>query len=168
MYKKCPKCGGFVSDRDLECPMCHADLREFNSQEPSQQPPFTQQQPPFTQQQQSYGQQQPPYGQPGYNNYINGSPSYLANDLFASDPFGKSRGVAALLAIFLGSLGVHYFYLGKMTPGIVFLLCTLCTCGTLGLITSIIALIQGILMLCMTNQEFTRKYVSTPSSFPIF
>lgn len=141
--------------------MCHADLTQYNSSEP-QQPPFTQQQPPFTR------QQQPPFSQPGYGNTINGSASYMANDLFASDPFGKSRGVAALLAIFLGSLGIHYFYLGKTTPGIVFLLCTLCTCGTLGLITSIVALIQGILMLCMTNQDFTRKYVSTPSSFPIF
>lgn len=36
-----------------------------------------------------------------------------SNDVFSPGPSGKSRGVAALLAIFLGSLGIQYFYRGK-------------------------------------------------------
>jgi TM2 domain-containing membrane protein YozV len=36
--------------------------------------------------------------------------------------FGKSRLVAAFLAFFLGSFGVHRFYLGNIALGIVYLL----------------------------------------------
>ena len=45
-------------------------------------------------------------------NYPQPSQAWLNNDAFASSPNGKMRGVAALLAIFLGSIGIQYFYLG--------------------------------------------------------
>jgi TM2 domain-containing membrane protein YozV len=97
----------------------------------------------------------PPYGQPCYS----------TNNAFdASGPEGKSRGVAALLAILLGSFGVHYFYLGKVMAGVLTIVLSLVTCG----IWPVIVLIQGILMFCMTNDEFQRKYVQTNSSFPLF
>ncbi|MDE7237726.1 MAG: TM2 domain-containing protein, partial [Paramuribaculum sp.] len=38
---------------------------------------------------------------------------------FDAGPSGRSRGVAGLLAIFLGSLGIQYFYLGKTQAGII-------------------------------------------------
>lgn len=100
----------------------------------------------------------PPYG--------NTSGSYYAqNDAFApSGPEGKSRGVAGLLAILIGSLGVHYFYLGKVGAGLLTILLSLITCG----LWSVVTLVQGILMLCMSNEEFERKFVSTPSTFPLF
>jgi len=41
----------------------------------------------------------------------------------------KSRLVVTLLAYFLGSLGIHRFYLGKIVTGIVMLI----TCGGLGI-----------------------------------
>ena len=44
------------------------------------------------------------------------------------------------------------------------ILLSLVTCGG----WSIITLIQGILMLCMSDAEFNRKYVQTTSTFPIF
>ena len=34
-----------------------------------------------------------------------------SDNVFTAGPSGKSRGVAALLAIFIGSLGIQYFYL---------------------------------------------------------
>ncbi|MDE6416265.1 MAG: TM2 domain-containing protein [Duncaniella sp.] len=103
----------------------------------------------------------PPFGEG--NNFEN---EYLMrNNPFDSDPrSGKSRGVAALLAIFLGGLGVQYFYLGKTTAGLLTILITVCTCGAWELLT----LIQGILMLCMDNRSFLQKYVYTTSSFPLF
>lgn len=88
--------------------------------------------------------------------------------VFENGPSGKSRGVAALLAIFLGCLGIHYFYLGKNTAGIVFLLVTICSCGTIGTIIGLITLIQGIIMLTMTQDDFEKKYVDSLSSFPLF
>lgn len=40
----------------------------------------------------------------------------------------KSKGVAAVLCFFLGSLGIHRFYVGKIGTGILWLL-TLGLCG---------------------------------------
>ncbi len=79
-------------------------------------------------------------------------------------PEGKTRGVAALFAILLGVLGVQYFYLGKTTAGILSILISLVSCG----MWQIVTVIQGILMFTMTNEQFRQKYVTTPSSFPVF
>lgn len=82
---------------------------------------------------------------------------------FENGPSGKSRGVCAILAILLGDLGIHYFYMGKPLPGIVFLL----TCWST--IPWIISIIQGVMMLCsMTQEEFERKYLDPNQSFPLF
>ncbi len=86
------------------------------------------------------------------------------NAFDSSGPEGKSRGVAALLAILLGYLGIHYFYLGKTTGGIICILLSAITCGAWQIIT----LIQGIMMFCMTNEEFEKKFVQSPSAFPLF
>lgn len=97
----------------------------------------------------------PPYTR-GYDNN---------NPFDSSGPEGKSRGVAALLAIFLGSLGVHYFYCNKVLAGVVCILISCCTCFT---VWPLIMLVQGVYMLCITNEEFEMKYVATQSSFPVF
>ena len=76
----------------------------------------------------------------------------------------SQRVLCGLLAIFLGYLGIQYFVIGKTAAGIYTILLSLITCGG----WSIITLIQGILMLCMSDAEFNRKYVQTTSSFPIF
>lgn len=56
----------------------------------------------------------------------------------------KSRLVAGLLGIFLGGLGVHNFYLGNTTRGVVQIILTCCTCSLAG----IWGFIEGILILC--------------------
>lgn len=87
------------------------------------------------------------------------------NDIgpFDEGPSGRSRGVAGLLAIFLGYLGIQYFYLGKTTAGLLAIVISLVTCGG----ASILWLIQGILMICMSQGEFERKFIYTSSSFPL-
>lgn len=61
----------------------------------------------------------------------------------------KDRRTAGLLAIFLGTLGVHKFYLGQNLNGIIFLLLIgLFPAGT------IISVIQGIIWLLQTNERF--------------
>ncbi len=77
---------------------------------------------------------------------------------------GKSRLAAGLFAIILGTLGIQYFYCGKTAGGIICILLSLVTCGFWGIIT----LIQGILMIVMSQQEFEQKYVYSSSTFPIF
>ena len=76
----------------------------------------------------------------------------------------KDKTAAGLLAIFLGGLGIHYFYMGKTTAGIISLIIGLCSCYIWGLVM----LIQGILILTMTDEAFMAKYVDTDKSFPLF
>lgn len=91
-----------------------------------------------------------------------------ANDAFAASPAGCSRGVAALLAIFLGTFGIHYFYVGKKTAGFIMLGITLVSCFTLSPLTQALSLAQGIYMFIINNREFYNKYVATPETFPLF
>ncbi|MCX4335218.1 MAG: TM2 domain-containing protein [Bacteroidales bacterium] len=79
-------------------------------------------------------------------------------------PAKKDRMVAALLALFLGSLGIHYFYLGKSTAGILTIVISFCSCGIWG----IVMFVQAILMLMMSDSDFEAKYVNTEKSFPLF
>jgi TM2 domain-containing membrane protein YozV len=74
----------------------------------------------------------------------------------------KNKIVAALLAFFLGMLGIHKFYLGKTNAGIIMLLC-----GTVGwilfaippLVVGIIAFIEFIIYLVKSDQQFHQDYV---------
>ena len=68
--------------------------------------------------QQAYGQPaygQPAYGQPAYGQPVVGAP--------------KQWIVAVLLAFFLGTLGIHNFYLGYTTKGIIQLVLTITVIG---------------------------------------
>ena len=65
----------------------------------------------------------------------------------------KNRVVAALLALFLGGIGVHKFYVGKVGQGLLYLL--FCWTG----IPAVIALVEAILYLVASDSEFNSKYV---------
>lgn len=65
---------------------------------------------------------------------------------------GKSRIAAALLAFFLGGFGVHKFYLGQVGQGILYLLFFWTA------IPFIIAFIEFILLLVMSDEEFNRRF----------
>lgn len=65
----------------------------------------------------------------------------------------KSKLVAGLLGIFLGSLGIHNFYLGYTGKAVAQLLITLLTCGLGASVSSIWGLIEGILILVGNIKE---------------
>lgn len=65
---------------------------------------------------------------------------------------GKNRVAAALFAFFLGGLGGHKFYLGQVGLGIVYLL----FCWTF--IPAIVAFVEFILLLAMSDEKFNQKY----------
>lgn len=72
---------------------------------------------------------------------------------------GKSKTTAGILGILLGGLGVHHFYLGSSMAGVI---CILANCLCLG---GIIGLVEGIMLLMMSDEEFDRKYnLRTPES----
>jgi TM2 domain-containing membrane protein YozV len=65
---------------------------------------------------------------------------------------GKNKVTAALLAILLGGIGAHKFYLGQSGVGIAYLL--FCWTG----IPLIIGIIEGLMLLAMDDQAFADKY----------
>ena len=73
----------------------------------------------------------------------------------------KSKVVAGLLALFVGSLGIHKFYLGYKSEGIIMLVITLL--GSLVLIgpfvMGVISLIEGIIYLTKSDEDFNHTYV---------
>ena len=66
---------------------------------------------------------------------------------------------AGVCGILLGSLGVHKFILGYTGAGIIMLLLTVLTCGLAGVVTGIIGLIEGIVYLTKSDEEFVRTNV---------
>ena len=141
----CPECGKQYSTQEkvnrVKCPYCGAETNvSYAEQEPQQS------------QWQQFGQQT----------------ARTVDDVFSNGPSGRSRGIAGLLAILVGAIGVHYFYIGKTNAGVIFLLATLITCGALGVVTQIIAIIQGILFFTSSQEEFEARWVNSPSTMPLF
>jgi TM2 domain-containing membrane protein YozV len=96
----------------------------------------------------------PPYTPPAYSS----SMPPLASS-------GKSKTTAGILAILLGTLGAHQFYLGKTGWGIGFAVLSIVTCGFGTMITGPISIVQGILYLVATDEDFERKYVQEQKFF---
>lgn len=63
--------------------------------------------------------------------------------------------VAGILGILLGGFGVHKFFLGYTTEGIIQIVITFVTCGA----GSIIGLVEGILYLTKSDEDFVRTYI---------
>jgi TM2 domain-containing membrane protein YozV len=91
------------------------------------------------------------------------------DDYRDSDGAGSTRLTAAIFALLFGGLGVHKFYLGRTGTGLTMLLLTLggiplgfLTCG-LGFILPgamhLIALIEGIMYLSKTDEQFYNEYI---------
>ena len=64
---------------------------------------------------------------------------------------GRSRIIAALLAIFLGDFGLHKFYIGQGGWGVVYLL------FFWTLIPAVIGFLEGITYLSMSDKQFRQK-----------
>ena len=60
----------------------------------------------------------------------------------------KSKLTAGLLGIFLGSLGIHNFYLGFTGKALAQLLMSVLSCGMLAAVSGIWGLVEGIMLLC--------------------
>jgi len=75
-------------------------------------------------------------------------------------PAGAEKKIAAgICGILLGTLGIHKFILGNTTPGIIMLLVSVLTLGIASPIMGLIGLIEGIIYLTKSDEEFVRIYV---------
>lgn len=75
------------------------------------------------------------------------------------NPVTTNRIPAGICAILLGSLGIHKFIMGRVGAGLIMLLATLLTCGWLGIVTNLIGIIEGIIYLTRTDEQFYGEYV---------
>lgn len=73
----------------------------------------------------------------------------------------KDKTVTALLALFLGWIGIHRFYLGKTVVGLIYLI----FCWTF--IPAIISFIEAIIFFTMDQQAFDAKYNSKALQYQV-
>ncbi len=141
---KCPQCGAPIDPTATECKFCGEKLAVQQAAQ-QMQPQFGYAQQPqsqfgYAQQPQIIIQQGSPQPQPMYMTGIN--PAWPLKD----------KTVAALLAIFLGGIGVHKFYLGHTVAGIIYI----CFCWT-G-IPEVLGVIEGIIYLASNSENFQLKH----------
>lgn len=108
------------------------------------------------------------YQQPGGQAYQQSQGPWQANQPYQQPyaqaaPNTKDHVAAGLLAIFLGSLGIHKFYLGYNTPGFIMLAVTIVgsifSLGLAGLAMVVISIVEGVLYLSKSQTEFEQIYV---------
>lgn len=63
--------------------------------------------------------------------------------------------IAGVLGILVGGFGIHKFVLGYTTEGIITIVITILTCG----IGHIIGLVEGIIYLTKSDEEFVQTYI---------
>lgn len=87
----------------------------------------------------------------------------LEDQPFAGYHSGKDHVVAGLLAIFLGGLGIHKFYLGYHSVGFIMLgvtiLGSIFTIGLAGLVMEVFGVVEGIIYLSKDQQSFDNTYI---------
>jgi len=76
---------------------------------------------------------------------------------FSSDNSNK-RIVAGIIAILFGSLGIHKFILGYQKEGIIMLVISFLSFGFLAGLVAIVGLIEGIIYLTKSDEEFYQTY----------
>ncbi|HSB28229.1 MAG TPA: NINE protein [Pyrinomonadaceae bacterium] len=75
---------------------------------------------------------------------------------------GADKKIAAgVVAILIGSLGIHKFMLGYTTEGVIMLCVTVLSCGILGIIMHVIAIVEGIIYLTKSDEEFVSTYIQS-------
>lgn len=145
----CPQCGAPNPIDAAECKYCGEALAKVSVPQQS----YNNQQAPNNQQ---------PYNNPQFNNNFPPNPGYQApppayvNNVYMNNGINpswpiKSKITAGVLAILLGTFGIHKFYLGKTGTGVLYLL--LSWTG----ITSILGVIEGIIYLTSSDHNFCVK-----------
>jgi Predicted membrane protein len=140
----CPQCGAPCAPSDSECKYCGEALAANAAQQANQRTSPQQQASDFQANAEAYRRQvaQQQFAQQQYINNSGIDPSWPI----------KNKIAAGLLAIFLGGLGIHEFYLGKIGFGILCLL--FCWTG----IPAFVGFIQGIIYLCSNDHNFQVKH----------
>lgn len=134
----CTRCGAQNVDGSAVCSHCQATLPLVGYS------PAYQEQPEF---QAGYQPIQPP------------APMYGQEMVDWRAMGGDKKIVAGILALLLGPLGIHKFVLGYQSEGIIMLLVSVLSCGMLAVVMQVIGIIEGIMYLTKSDEEFVRTYI---------
>lgn len=72
---------------------------------------------------------------------------------------------AGICGILLGAFGTHKFVLGMTTPGIIMAATTILTCGIGATVMGTIGLIEGIIYLSKSDDDFYETYIVEKKSW---
>jgi TM2 domain-containing membrane protein YozV len=86
-------------------------------------------------------------------------PGYAGVRPYDRNEVNSKRITAGVLGILLGGLGIHKFVLGMTGAGLIMLLVTVCSCGFGWIVMHVIGLVEGIIYLTKTDEEFYRLYM---------
>lgn len=90
--------------------------------------------------------------------FVAPTPGYGAATPGAAAP--KDKMVAGILAILLGTLGIHHFYLGNTKLALIYLLVSILSCGILSPFVAIAGIVDGIMYLTKPDDVFQRNYMN--------
>ena len=138
----CPKCGAQNDDFAQSCLQCQAVLPAISGQPYQAQTDYQQ---PY---QPSYEPIQPPtpmYGQPMVQDWKTAG--------------ADKKVVAGILGILIGGLGIFKFMLGYQKEGMIMLMVSVLSCFTLYGVMHVIGIIEGIMYLTKTDEDFVRTYL---------
>jgi TM2 domain-containing membrane protein YozV len=126
--------------------------QELQPYQPQEMQPMNQSNQYQGQQVQQMQQPQQPYvpygqGQPGY-----GQPVHVHVNQQMQKRHDRTKVVAILLALFLGGVGAHKFYLGQSGQGILYLLFFWTW------IPAIIALVEIFMLAAMSDEKFDQRF----------
>ena len=113
----CRNCGEEISENAVVCPKCGAATEKLNESTKTEMPNIT-----------------------INNTNTNTNANVNVNGTARNYPV-KSKMVTLILAIFLGYLGIHRFYVGKIGTGVIWL-CTFGLCG-IGWLADIVLIVIG-------------------------
>ena len=138
IISECEYCGYKTRDKASKCPLCGASLKSIERVIADT------------------------YNQESTINNTNANPSETykpksnpnSSRSYYVQKSGKSRIVASMFAFFAGNLGLHKFYMGNITAGILYILFWWTS------IPSILSIIDGIRYLCMTDEQFQSLLVN--------
>jgi TM2 domain-containing membrane protein YozV len=139
----CTKCGAQNDDSSRACIHCQAELPLISGKQ-------------TTAYQSDY---QVPY-EPIYQPIQPPTPLYAQPQTDDWQKAGADKKIiAGILGIVVGAFGIHKFVLGYQKEGLTMLLFSILSCGMLAGVMHVIGIVEGIMYLTKSDEEFVRTYV---------